>query len=143
MQKLEVSILIKDTPISVYNAIKDMERFPDFMRDVKKLKIIKRAPEAIVTAWEVEIEGVLIKWKEEDIFDDEKLELNFSALEGDYKDYQGRWKIFKEDGQTRLIINAHFDLGSPILEKYVGRILEKRARLALWGMLKAIKNELE
>lgn len=143
MQHIEVSIIIANSADSVYAMIKDMKSFPDFMRDVKTLKIIKSMPDKIITAWEVEIEGVSIKWEEEDIFNDKKLELNFNAIGGDYKQYQGKWIALRKQDQTRLTIEADLDLGSPILEKYVGKALEKRARLSLLGMLKAIKNKLE
>lgn len=143
MPHIEVSIIIKGASSKVYNTLKSMENFPNFMRDVKSLKIIKNFPDQIITAWEIEIEGAPVKWKEEDIFDDEKLELNFNAIEGDYKEYRGKWKIIPQHSHTKLTIEANFDWGIPVLEKYVGKTLEKRARLALLGMLKAIKNKVE
>ena len=143
MPRIEVSTLLKNKAAEVYGLIKNMEAFPDFMRDVKSLKIVKALPDKIITAWEIEIEGAGIKWKEEDIFDEEKLELNFSAIEGDYKEYQGKWKVTPLPKATKLSIEANFDWGIPVLEKYVGKTLEKRARLSLTGMLLAIKNKLE
>lgn len=143
MPRIEVSTKIKDSATSVYNTIKNMENFPNFMRDVKSLKIIKNLPDKIITAWEIEIDGAPVKWKEEDIFDDKKLELSFNALEGDYKEYQGKWKIIPGHNHTKLTIEADFDWGIPVLEKYVGKALEKKAHLALLGMLQAIKNKLE
>ncbi|MCM8782261.1 MAG: SRPBCC family protein [Candidatus Omnitrophica bacterium] len=143
MPRINVSVNIRDKAVNVYSVIKDMESFPGFMRDVKSLKVIKSSPAKFISAWDIEIEGAPVKWKEEDIFDDEKLELRFNALEGDYKAYQGKWKIIPMDKYTKVVIEADFDWGIPALEKYVGKALEKRARLALAGMLQAIKKKME
>ena len=143
MPKIEVSTIIKSSAAEVYKTIKNMESFPDFMRDVKSLKIIKNLPQGNITSWEIEIEGAPLKWKEEDIFDDERLELNFNAIEGDYKEYRGKWSVVLLRNSAKVSIEAEFDWGIPILEKYVGKTLVKRARLSLLGMLLAIKNRLE
>jgi len=143
MPRIEVSANIRGTAIDVYNTIKNMESFPNFIRDIKSLRIIKKLPDKIISTWEIEIEGAPVKWKEEDIFDDKKLELSFNALEGDYKEYRGRWKIIPMHDYTKVVIQADFDWGIPVLEKYVERALKKRARLALSGMLQAIKNKVE
>ncbi len=143
MPKIEVSTNIRDTAINIYNTIKNMESFPNFMRDIKSLMIIKKFPDKIISAWEIEIEGAPVKWKEEDIFNDEKLELSFNALEGDYKKYQGLWKIIPMDKYTKVVIEADFDWGIPVLEKHVDKVLKKRACFALSGMLQAIKKKLE
>jgi len=143
MPRIEVSTNIRDTASDVYSTIKNMESFSNFMRDIKSLRIIKKFPNKIISAWEIEIEGAPIKWKEEDIFDDKKLELNFNALEGDYKTYRGRWKVIPMDKYTKVTIEADFDWGIPVLEKYVDKALQKRARLALSGMLWAIKKKVE
>ncbi|MDD5610534.1 MAG: SRPBCC family protein [Candidatus Omnitrophica bacterium] len=143
MPKIEVSSNIKSTADGVYSAIKNMESFPDFMRDIKSLKIIKKLSNKIISEWEIDIEGAPVKWKEEDIFDDKKMELSFNALEGDYKEYRGKWKIVPMHNCTKVIIQAEFDWGIPVLERYVDKALRKKARLALGGMLQAIKNKME
>jgi len=143
MARIEVSTRIKGPAERVYSVIKDMEDFPSFIRDIKSLKIIERLPDKIITAWDIEIKGRHLSWKEEDIFDDEKLELNFSALDGEYKEYQGSWKVIPQRNHTRLSIELDFDWGAPMLEKYIGKTLKKRAQLALLGMLLAIKKKVE
>lgn len=144
MSTIEVSVKIKGPKDRVYKAIKDMESFPNFMRDVKTLKIIKRFSEnRIITAWETEIDGAPVNWKEEDLFDDANCQLKFNMLEGSYYEYQGYWIIQDFHNRTRLTIKADFDWGIPVLEKYVGKTLEDKARRGLLGMIQAIKNKVE
>ena len=91
MPKITVCVTIKKPKDEVYNVIKDMEDFPRFMRNIKTLKIIKHLEaNKVITAWDIEIEGAPISWKEEDCFDDLGQEIRFNMLEGNYKGYEGR-----------------------------------------------------
>ncbi len=143
MPKIEVSVIIKRPKAEVYNLVKNMEEFPQFMRDVKNLKVIKRLNDRIVTAWNTEIEGAPVSWREEDFFDDTAYEIKFNMLEGDYAQYQGRWALEDYQNHTKLILEANFDWGIPVLENYVGKALESKARRGFLGMVQAIKNKAE
>lgn len=144
MYSFEASITIKRLAPKVYQAIKNMEDFPNFIRDVKNLKIIKRIDDnKFVTFWEIEIDGAPLRWKEEDSFDDENLRLKFNMLEGDYSKYQGSWQINGDGKITKLTIEASLDWGIPVLEKYVRKAFESRARKSLRGMLRSIKKRVE
>jgi len=143
MPRIQLSTIIKSPPERVYQALKDMESFPAIMRDVKSLKIIKSSENKLLTAWETEIDGAPVNWKEEDLFDDNLLQLKFSMTEGNYKEYQGYWQVENCYQGAKLTICADFDWGIPILEKYVGKALQDKARRGLLGMLQAIKNKVE
>lgn len=144
MPKIKVSVKIKGPKEKIYKFIKDLERFPSFMRDVKSIKIIKHLNNGLITNWEIDVEGAPLRWKEEDYFDDKNYVIRFVMLEGDYQAYYGSWSISGVNpNNTRLTLEANFDWGIPVLEKYVGKTLEKKARRNLLGMLQAIKKEVE
>ena len=144
MPRIKVCVNIKKPGTEVYGLIKKMEDFPGFMHNVKSLKVIKQLEEnKVVTAWEAEIEGVLLCWKEEDCFDDLTQEIKFSMLEGNYKGYRGRWLIEESHKGCKLTLEAYFDWGIPMLEKYVGRALTDKARHGLLGMAQAVKSKIE
>jgi coenzyme Q-binding protein COQ10 len=143
MPTIKVQVKIKKPANEVYKILKDMESFPSFMRDIKTLKIIRRLHDGFVTMWEVDIEGAPVSWKEEDIFDDTNFEIRFSMSEGNYKAYRGYWQIQDRRHNCRLTLSTDFDWGIPILEAYVGKALEKKARRGLLGMLQAIKKKVE
>lgn len=144
MPLVKVCVMIKKPKAEVYELIKKMEDFPAFMRNVKSLKVIKQLENnRVVTAWEAEIEGVLLCWKEEDFFDDLNQEIRFSMLEGNYKGCRGRWLIEANPQGSRLTLEADFDWGIPILEKYVGQALTDKARHGLLGMAQAVKTKIE
>ena len=144
MPRIKVCVNIKKPKEEVYELIKKMEDFPGFMHNVRSLKIIKQLEDnRVVTAWEAEIEGVLLCWKEEDCFDDANLEIRFSMLEGNYKGYRGLWRIEGNQSRCKLTLEADFDWGIPILEKYVGKALANKARHGLLGMAQAVKGKIE
>ena len=144
MPRIKVCVLIKKPKEEVYELLKKMEDFPSFMHNVRSLKVIKQLGDnRVVTAWETEIEGVLLCWKEEDCFDDLNQEIRFTMLEGNYSSCRGRWLIEGGDRGSRLTLEADFDWGIPILEKYVGKALKDKARHGLLGMVQAVKSKVE
>lgn len=143
MPTIEVALDIRSPREQVYKILKDMESFPSFMRDVKNIKIIKEVDGHIVTSWETEVEGAPVQWREEDFFDDANYQMKFSLLDGSYKGYNGLWSVENSHRGSRLKLKADFDWGIPILEKYVGKALEEKARHGLLGMLQAIKIKAE
>jgi coenzyme Q-binding protein COQ10 len=140
---IEVSKLVKQDKNKVYSILKNMEEFPQFMKGVKKLSIIERDDNRLVTHWEVEIDGAIVMWKEEDIFDDKETTINFKMIEGDYKSYGGNWRVEDAPKGAKITIIANFDWGIPNFERYVGPVLERKARVSLKRMLKAIGERLE
>ena len=143
MTTVKVELSVKSPAREIYGVIKNMEDFPNFMRDVKSLKIIKRLPDRIITMWEAEIDGAPLTWKEENIFNDNSCQMKFAMVEGNYKAYRGTWQVQNLRNNSKLTLSADFDWGIPILEAYVGKALEKKARQGLLGMLQAIKKKVE
>ena len=144
MPRIKISVNIKRPKREVYKVIRDMEKFPNFMHDVKSLRIVKRvSDEHFITLWEIEIDGAPINWKEEVFFDEASSQIKFNMMEGSYKKYHGAWSLQDSRLGTKLIMVVEFDWGIPILEKYVGKALETKARRGLLGMIQAIKKEAE
>lgn len=142
MPRIEVSKTIAAAKKEVYEIIKNMERFPEFMSDVKQVKVIKKQDDKIVTEWKADIDGVPLEWIEEDIFNDKEMSCAFKAIEGDYG-YKGRWKLEEaNNGKTEVSVMAEFDWEVPHFEKFIGHILEKKARSSLRSMLSAITKKL-
>ncbi|HAH21678.1 MAG: hypothetical protein A2Y00_06605 [Omnitrophica WOR_2 bacterium GWF2_43_52] len=143
MPRIEVSKIIHADKKHVYDIIRNMESFPEFMRDVKKVRVVESQGNRVVAEWKTDIDGAPVEWVEEDIFDGEKMTCSFKAIEGDYK-YEGLWKLSEDGaGKTRVSILANFDWEVPTLEKFIGNILEKKARNSLKSMLNAIQKKIK
>lgn len=144
MPKIEVSTIVrKKNKQEVYDLLKNMHKFPCFMRYVKKLKIIEKTDNRFVSSWNIEIDGASIFWKEEDIFNDREMNLKFKMIEGDYSNYAGEWILDEMPFGTKITLSVSFDWGIPAFEMFVGNILQRKAAKSLKGMLTAIKQKLE
>ena len=142
MPRIVVERIIPIKKEKVYEILKKVEDFPTFMKSIRSLKVVDRSDNRLVTSWQVDIDGALIIWEEEDIFDDNNFSLRFNMLKGDYGSYSGEWKL-EDSGanRTKVKLIADFDWGLPAFEQLVWKILEKKAKSSLNGMLRALRNK--
>lgn len=146
MPQVESSIIVKKiSRDKCYDFVKNnVIRFPEFIADIKELRLIRKLPpDRIITDWTIDLGGAFVKWKEEDIYNDKDFSVSFCMLEGDFSKYEGKWQFEDIGDETKICISALFEWGIPNLGKYVGPVLEKKAKLSFKSMLLAIKKELK
>lgn len=143
MPTIQLSDIIKQDRKKVYQILKNIDKFPEFMSNVKKSMILERSGNKIITSWEVELDGTIVLWKEEDAFNDKEYKIDFNMLEGDYAQYSGTWQVGEDKNGSRIDLNIIIDYGAPALEEFIGGLLEKKTILTLKGMLLAIKRKAE
>ncbi|MEQ8186654.1 MAG: aromatase/cyclase [Candidatus Eremiobacterota bacterium] len=144
MPYVETSIIIKSDPEAVYKLACNMEKYPDYMRDVSSVIVTERKENQTVTDWETNVDGTPIYWKEIDYFDPESLTISYKLIEGDLDKFEGQW-IFKHVPEgTEVILGVDFDFGIPALEELIGPTLIVKVRenslMMLEGMKKAIEK---
>lgn len=141
----EVSLvkIIKANKAKVYSVAREMEKFPEFMPDIKKVKILERAGNKTVTEWESLLEDTPINWKEQDEFDDAKPAIKFSLIEGDLDKLDGEWK-FEDDGEaTKVTLFLDYDFGMPAFERIVGPVLKLKLSENFERMMEGIRLKVE
>lgn len=142
--KINKKIFIRHDINKLYDLLKDMPSFPEYIPALKELKTIRTLhPQKIITQWKIYTEDTDIIWQEEDTFNDKKKSVSFRMLKGDYALYKGKWKLQKADKGTSIYFSALFDWGMPNLGKHVGPILDKKANFFVMSMLRAIKKKAE
>ena len=144
MPYVETSIIIKSGPETVYNLACNMEKYPDYMRDVSSVIVIERKENQTVTDWETNVDGTPIYWKEIDYFDDKNLTISYKLVEGDLDKFEGQWTFKHVPEGTEVILGVDFDFGIPALEELIGPTLIVKVRenslMMLEGMKKAIEE---
>ena len=143
MTKVEASIFISGVPQEVYKFTKQLERFPEFIPDIKEVKVVSRDVNSTVTEWASEIEGITIYWKEKDNFDDDNLVISYYLLEGDLDKFEGKWSFKPQDGGTLVTLEVNYDFGLPTFTSIMGPLLKIKVKGNVEAMLKAIKKEFE
>src|SRR5471030_3320624 len=88
----------------VYEIAKDSERYPEYIKDVQSLTPVERDGNRFVAYWVGVVPSFLLKvrWRQEEIWDDETHTSKFRQLKGDYDKLEGSWTFKQENGGTRF-----------------------------------------
>ena len=140
--KIESSIIVKQPKEAVYNLLKNMECFPEFMENVKQVTLLEGRRDRTITEWEIDLDNTAIIWKQENIFDDRQMSIKFKMLEGDFGRYEGEWNLFGLLTGTEISLSAVVDWGMPHWERCAKDALEKKIKSYFLGILLSIKNRL-
>jgi coenzyme Q-binding protein COQ10 len=128
----------------VFKVMLDLEKFPEFMEDVKKITILQDEGNKRISEWEAEIDGLLFKWQEEDIYHPQEYKLTYKLIKGDLDKFEGYWEIIKlNDNKSKLVIFLSFDLNIPTLKSLIMPTIKFKVKKNLALMLKAIKSRAE
>jgi ribosome-associated toxin RatA of RatAB toxin-antitoxin module len=128
----------------VFKVMLDLEKFPEFMEDVKKIAILQDEGNKRISEWEAEIDGLLFKWQEEDIYYPQEYKLTYKLIKGDLDKFEGYWEIIKlNDNKSKLVIFLSFDLNIPTLKSLIMPTIKFKVKKNLALMLKAIKSRAE
>ncbi len=139
---VKVSTVINKDIERVYDFVKHIENFPQFIENIKSIKIIKEKNNRKVADWKIDVQGVPVQWREEIIFDDTDKTIKFKMLKGDYEVYEGEWRFLPLMGRTQVFISVNLGWGFPSFETFVGDVLRIKVKVNLRGMLRAIKKEM-
>lgn len=143
MPYVEVILPVKADKGEIYAILKDMEKYPLFMKDLVSVEVVDREDNTTVTKWVSNVDGRIIKWTELDIFDDVNMHIAYRQIEGDLKKFEGEWILSSGDGETEIKLTVDFEFGIPMISGLLNPILKKKVRENSMNMLKAIKDRLE
>ncbi|MCD4783733.1 MAG: SRPBCC family protein [Candidatus Eremiobacteraeota bacterium] len=143
MPYVESQILVKGNPEEVYKIARDMEKFPEYMRDVEEVNVLEKNGSSTMTEWVTNIEGTPIIWTEEDKFDDENLKIQYKLIEGDLEKFEGEWNFLKKDTGCLVVLSVDYDFGMPSLTELIGPTLETKVRENSEMMLQGMKKKIE
>ncbi|MEI7834375.1 MAG: SRPBCC family protein [bacterium] len=142
MPIIETDIVIPAPLEAVYAVAKDIEKFPEFLPDVKSVVITERAAGRYVSEWVGIVEKLnrTIKWTEEDLWDDATHVCTFRALGGDWDKYDGVWSFTEVDGGTRMSMKLDVDINVPLIGALIKTLIGKLAKENVDGMFAGIRK---
>lgn len=134
-----VARVVPGAPESAYALAKDMESYPEFMKDVVSLRVVRREGNVQWSEWVGRLQGKHLRWVEEDTFDDAAMTISYRQTEGDLKKFEGKWQFVPEPGGgTRVSLSVDFDLGVPmfagLLHPVAGAVIRKNCEAMLSGL---------
>lgn len=143
MPFVEVVISIDCNREKIYPILKDMEKYPEFMKDLVSVEILERTGHNTVSKWVSNVDGRVIKWTELDTFDDENMHIAYKQIEGDLKKFEGEWILTPLIEGTEIKLTVDFEFGIPMIAGLLNPILKKKVRDNSMNMLKSIKEKME
>lgn len=143
MPVVVVETVVPGPPERAYALAKDMESYPEFMKDVVYLKVLEREGDAQISEWHGRLQGRVLKWKERDVFDDALHTITYHQTEGDLKKFEGLWKFEPvAAGGTHVTLTCEFDLGIPMLSGLLDPVARLVVKKNCEDMLAGIKAKL-
>lgn len=131
----------------VYALAKDVESFPEFMPDLRSVRIVDRSDDGRVVTSEwvgiVKEFKTTVKWTEKDTWDDEARTCTFSLIKGDYSKYSGVWRFTDLGGRTRFDSEIEVEYDVPLVGALIKGIIAKKMKENVDNMLLAIKRQVE
>lgn len=148
MPRIESSIVIAAPRDAVMAVARDNESFPEFMADVRSLKVLEKSADGsrVVSDWVGVVPkfGTSIRWVEEDLWDDAAGTCTFRQLKGDYKRFEGVWTFTPEgEGTTRFSSVVDYEIEIPLVGPLIKTIIKKTVQDNVEATLRAIKERCE
>ncbi len=147
MPDVHAEILIQAPPERVYAVAKDIERFAEFLPNVRQVTIREREGSRVVSEWTGLVPEFkrTLHWVEEDVWDDTALACRFRCLSGDWDRYEGTWTFSPEDGQARVRLEISYDYNVPLIGALIKQLLRKlvarNAEETLAGLKRQVAQE--
>lgn len=143
MPVVERTITINAPAEAIYRLIKDVERYPQFIPDVKDVKVVSGDPQDRIARWYAIIDGVEFRWTERAMYDDAHLLVRYRLVKGDLDKFQGEWIVRSAGGRTEVTLTVDYDLGIPSLEDVMAMVLYDKVTMNAQHLLEGIKEEAE
>jgi len=82
---VEEEIIINAPADKVYQIVKDMGRYPEFIPSLKEVTVLENGPGYTVTKWVSKVQSFTLQWTERDTFFDEERRVEYKLVEGAMK----------------------------------------------------------
>lgn len=138
MPRVDVERVVAAPPDRVYAVLADMERFPQFMKNVESLTVRERGDGYTVTEWVARLQGARFRWVERDEFYPGRIVYN--QIEGDLRVFRGEWRVEPAEGGTRVVLVTEFEFGMPMLAQLLNPLARIAVRENAEAMLAAIAD---
>ena len=129
-----------DKVIAIAKAVED---YPQFMPDVRSVKVLEANEDG--TVQKVEWVGIIrqfareIKWVQEDRWVNPH-RVEFRQLEGDYDKMEGFWEFTSANGETEFTNVLDYEYRVPLLGALVTKVVEFLVRQNLESIMDGIEN---
>ena len=147
MARAELETVVHAPLETVYAVGRDVEAFPQFMPDVKSVRILEKSADGsrTLTEWVAYASQLKlqVKWTEEDLWDDTAHTCRFRQVKGDYDQMEGLWEFLPHPEGTLFRSTLDYELRVPLLGAIVQKVVHHLVVQNLKGILDGVKARAE
>ena len=129
MRHLEVVARVSDrSTAEIYETLSDFESYPLYSKEVRSVSIDSKSDGQMLSTWETNFRGGILRWKEKDCFNPTARTIAFEQVEGDIEHFAGQWAVEDQPEGGLVRFRASFDMGIPALSNIIDPIAEQALR---------------
>jgi ribosome-associated toxin RatA of RatAB toxin-antitoxin module len=138
--EVELAAVIDD----VWRLIRDVEAYPRLMEPVRAVHVLEETGPELLTAWEVELKGSILKWTEREVRDEFRRRIDYEQVDGDLETFDGYWQLHPiGEAATKAVLHVDFEIGVPMLREMLDPVAERAIRQNARKMLLSLAPPLE
>ncbi|OGW80418.1 MAG: hypothetical protein A3G33_02290 [Omnitrophica bacterium RIFCSPLOWO2_12_FULL_44_17] len=139
---LRIIKILPEEPWKVLLYLMQTGEFASLMPNVKHCKVIERGPKHAITEWKVEIDQILLTWKERSEFDFNHFRIAFKSVEGDLPKFDGYWSLVAHPLGTQVELDIEADIRIPLISQVIGPVLTETIRKNFNLMLEMLNRKI-
>ena len=150
MPRVKTEVIINAPRDLVWKIAQDVEKLPELLPDLDKVKVLDRqtlttATTRTVTDWQGRIKQFnrQMQWTEEDIWNSENYTCHFWQLRGDFTSYRGEYAFQEHEGQTQVQLAIDYEFDVPLIGKLMKKVILKLMQDNCEANVAALKTEAE
>ncbi|HEX6989131.1 MAG TPA: SRPBCC family protein, partial [Bacillota bacterium] len=140
---VEVSKVIQGSRDRIYDVIRQIEDFPEFMEDVESIRVLERDERSSLSEWITRLEGRRLRWIEREVYHDHQYRIEYRQTEGDLKKFEGEWRLEETPEGTRVTLTCEFELGIPMFAALLHPIARIKVKENVESMLEGVRRKIE
>lgn len=116
-------------PDAAFRRICELERYPDFVDEVRSVVVHERNGDTLVSEWEIYFRNGPLRWTEADYVQPAQRRIVFEQTTGDFEVFRGSWHVGPSLEGCAVTFEATFDFGIPslagVLEPIATKVLKE------------------
>jgi ribosome-associated toxin RatA of RatAB toxin-antitoxin module len=143
MPELDLTLDIDAPAERVWEAVLDIERYPDSMENVRSVRILERGDGSEQrSAWSIVLKGSILEWEERDLIDEEAMTMRFNQLSGDLSSFDGYWRVSpRGEGAATARFTVSFEIGIPLLAEMLNPVATRSLEENCTEMLRGVERQ--
>lgn len=140
--QIQLTKIIPAQKWKVIRLLTKVWEFPAFIPNIIAVTVLARCRNTIRTRWRIQLEGMELKWTEEETFAPEENAIYFKAVEGDLRDFKGQWRFFEHPEGTKVELVATVEIAIPGIQEFAENYVRQLLRKNFEAMLEAFERKL-